>query len=103
MGRSAADSFVNYVNCFHFRSRHAGAASCAFWLYGIGLGHSPQPGGTYRKVSKMRYIDTDAQDMTLSYIDSETMEIAELVASAEGISLEQAIAEELELWEGVTL
>jgi NTP pyrophosphatase (non-canonical NTP hydrolase) len=51
----------------------------------------------------MRYIDTDAQDMTLSYIDSETMEIAELVASAEGISLEQAIAEELELWEGVTL
>jgi hypothetical protein len=51
----------------------------------------------------MRYIDTDAQDMTLSYIDAETMEIAELVASAEGISLEQALAEQIELFQGVTL
>jgi hypothetical protein len=41
--------------------------------------------------------------MKTSYIDQATLEIAELVASAEGISLEQAIAEELELWEGVTL
>ena len=41
--------------------------------------------------------------MKTSYIDQVTLEIAELVASAEGISLEQAIAEELALWEGVTL
>ena len=40
--------------------------------------------------------------MDINYIDSDTLAIARLVASAEGISLEQAIAEELELWEEVT-
>lgn len=39
--------------------------------------------------------------MNINYIDSDTLAIAELVASAEGISLEQAIAEELALWDGV--
>jgi hypothetical protein len=41
--------------------------------------------------------------MKTSYIDQATLEIAELVASAEGISLEEAIAEQIELFEGVAL
>ena len=40
--------------------------------------------------------------MDIKYIDSDTLAIAQLVASAEGISLEQAIREELALWAGVT-
>lgn len=32
------------------------------------------------------------------YVDRDVLIIARLVASAEGITLEQAIAEELELW-----
>jgi len=39
--------------------------------------------------------------MNTRYIDRDTLAIARLVASAEGISLEQAIAEELALWAGV--
>jgi hypothetical protein len=41
--------------------------------------------------------------MDTKYIDADTLAIARLVASAEGISLEQAIAEELALWDGVAL
>ena len=41
--------------------------------------------------------------MKTSYIDQATLEVAQLVASAEGISLEQAIADQIELFEGVTL
>ena len=41
--------------------------------------------------------------MKTSYIDQATLEVAELVASAEGISLEQAIADQLELFGGVAL
>ena len=44
---------------------------------------------------------TKGKTMNINYIDSDTLAIARLVASAEGISLEQAIAEELELWDGV--
>ncbi len=43
------------------------------------------------------------RDMTLSYIDADTLAIARLVADAEGITLEQALAEELALWDGVAL
>jgi len=67
------------------------------------LGAQPLKGGHLSEGKQVRYIDTDAQDMTLSYIDQATLEIAELVASAEGISLEEAIAEQIELFEGVTL
>ena len=38
----------------------------------------------------------------IRYIDADTMALARLVASAEGISLAQAIAEELELAEWVS-
>ena len=41
--------------------------------------------------------------MKTSYIDQATLEVAQLVASAEGISLEQAIADQIELFKGVTL
>ena len=41
--------------------------------------------------------------MKTSYIDQATLEVAELVASAEGISLEQAIADQLELFGEVAL
>ena len=40
--------------------------------------------------------------MDFSYIDRDTMALARLVASAEGISLAQALAEELELAEWVS-
>jgi hypothetical protein len=43
------------------------------------------------------------RDMTLSYIDADTLAIARLVADAEGITFEQALTEELALWEGVAL
>lgn len=43
------------------------------------------------------------RDMTLSYIDADTLAIARLVADAEGITFQQALAEELALWEGVNL
>lgn len=36
--------------------------------------------------------------MDINYIDADALAIARLVASAEGITLEQAIAEELALW-----
>jgi antitoxin component of RelBE/YafQ-DinJ toxin-antitoxin module len=36
--------------------------------------------------------------MDITRIDSDTLAIAKLVASAEGISLEEAIREELALW-----
>jgi hypothetical protein len=39
--------------------------------------------------------------MDITRIDADTLAIARLVAESEGISLEQAIREELELWEGV--
>lgn len=35
------------------------------------------------------------------YVDRDALVIARLVARAEGITLEQALAEELELWAGV--
>jgi hypothetical protein len=57
------------------------------------LGHSLQRG---------RHL-SEGKQMKTSYIDQATLEIAELVASAEGISLEQAIAEQIELFQGVTL
>ena len=41
--------------------------------------------------------------MKTSYIDQATLEVAQLVASAEGISLEQAIADQIELFKGVAL
>ena len=41
--------------------------------------------------------------MDIRLVDADTLAIARLVASAEGISLEQALAEELALWEGVAL
>lgn len=37
----------------------------------------------------------------IRYIDQDTLEVARLVAEAEGISLEQAIADQLELFGGV--
>ena len=40
--------------------------------------------------------------MEFTYIDPDTMALARLVASAEGISLSQALAEELELAEWVS-
>ena len=46
---------------------------------------------------------TKGDTMSTNYIDNETLAIAKLVASAEGISLNQAIAEELALWEGVSM
>jgi hypothetical protein len=41
-------------------------------------------------------------DMDIRMIDRETLEIAKLVAESEGISLDQAIREELELWGSVS-
>lgn len=35
------------------------------------------------------------------YVDADALVIARLVARAEGITLEEALAEELELWAGV--
>ena len=41
-------------------------------------------------------------DMDIRLVDRDTLAIAKLVAESEGISLEQAIREELELWGSVT-
>jgi hypothetical protein len=45
---------------------------------------------------------TGVGQMDIRYIDSDTLAIARLVSEAEGISIDQAIREELELWSGVT-
>jgi hypothetical protein len=41
--------------------------------------------------------------MDIRLVDADTLAIARLVASAEGITLEQALAEEIALWDGVAL
>ena len=42
-------------------------------------------------------------DRFVRYHDADTLEIVRLVAEAEGISFELALAEELALWDGVEL
>ncbi len=67
------------------------AADYVCGRYGIGLGHGhtvwPDRGNT----------------MDIRLVDADTLAIARLVASAEGITFEQALAEELALWDGVAL
>ena len=81
------------------------AAGCAIALSDIGLwqGHRvwPDRGNTMDNYDD-DMMETET-DMSLSYIDADTLAIARLVASAEGISLEQALAEELALLEWVAL